>query len=79
MTEGQNSDLALAAWHVAQGRIIVARQRERITRLKALGCATFDYEHTLNVFVSTLEIFIEHERELRSRGVRDEQSGRAST
>ena len=59
-------DLALAASHVARGQIIVAGQQERIARLKALGCSTLDHEQSLNVFLSTLQIFVEHERTLRS-------------
>jgi hypothetical protein len=60
------SELAVAARHVAQGRMIVARQRERIARLKAQGLSTLDHEQTLDVFVSTLQILEQHERALRS-------------
>jgi hypothetical protein len=60
------SELAVAARHVAQGRVIVARQRERIARLKAQGSSTRDHELTLDLFVSTLQILEEHERALRS-------------
>jgi hypothetical protein len=62
----RESDLAIAARHVAQGRIIVAHQRQRIARLKALGCAVQEHEFTLQVFVSTLETLEAHERYLRS-------------
>jgi hypothetical protein len=58
------SDLAMAVRHVAQGRIIVAQQRERIGRLKALGCPVENHEHALQVFLSTLEILERHERYL---------------
>ena len=60
------TELAVAARHVAAGRIIVARQRERIARLKALGSCIRDHELTLGIFVSTLEILEEHERVLRA-------------
>ena len=56
----------MAARHVAEGRIIVARQRERIARLRALGSCIRDHEFTLGIFVSTLEILEEHERILRA-------------
>ena len=56
------SDLAMAARHVLEGRRIVARQRERIVRLKSLRCSTQDHEKTLLVFLSTLEILEDHQR-----------------
>jgi hypothetical protein len=60
------TQLATAARHVAQGRIIVAQQRERVDRLKAIGSRTREHERTLDVFISTLQILEEHERELRA-------------
>lgn len=60
------TDLATAMRHVAQGRLIVAQQRERIARLKALGSCTRDYELTLGVFICTLKILEEHESALRA-------------
>lgn len=60
------TDLATATRHVAQGRLIVAQQYERIARLKALGSCTRDYEMTLGVFVCTLKILEDHERALRA-------------
>jgi hypothetical protein len=65
MSHTKDNDLALAAWHVAQDRIIVARQRERIGRLKALGCDTLNHEQSLSVFIGTLKIFIDRERTIR--------------
>lgn len=47
-------ELATAARHVAKARRIVARQRARVVRLRALGRATFDQELTLRAFVSSL-------------------------
>ena len=70
----QESDLAMAARHVSEGRRIVARQRERIARLKSLGCSTEEHEKTLLVFLSTLEILEGHERLLlgkRFNGTKD--------
>jgi hypothetical protein len=61
-----DTELAAAARHVAEGRRIVARQREIIARLAAQGSCTGDYERTLDIFVSSLRIFEEHERELRA-------------
>jgi hypothetical protein len=66
----EESDLALAARHVAEGRRIVARQRERIARLRALGCSTLDHEQTLRIFESTLEIFLDHEQTIREQDTR---------
>jgi hypothetical protein len=70
MIELKETDLTLAARHVGEGRIIVARQRERIARLRALGCSTLDHEQTLRIFESTLEIFLDHERTLREHDTR---------
>jgi hypothetical protein len=67
MPEMFESELMIAARHVAEGRQIVAKQRERVARLKAVGASTFDHEHTLRIFESTLLIFEEHERSLRCR------------
>ena len=63
--EDHQAELELAARHVAEGRLIVAQQHERIARLKARGSCTRDFERTLNVFIGTLQIFEEHERALR--------------
>jgi hypothetical protein len=65
MNHTKDDDLALAARHVARGQIIVARQRERIERLKALGCDTLNHEQSLSVFIGTLKVFIDHERTIR--------------
>jgi hypothetical protein len=70
MTELKETDLTLAARHVAEGRIIVARQRDRIARLRALGCLTLDHEQMLRTFESTLKIFLDHERTLREHDAR---------
>ena len=64
---GSESALSMAARHVAEGRVIVARQRERIAKLKRLGCSTLDHEHTLQVFLDTLAILEDHERQLKDR------------
>ena len=59
-----DSELATAARHVAEARRIVARQRTRIVKLKALGSATPDQELTLEAFVSTLALMERHAQEL---------------
>jgi hypothetical protein len=65
LDDKRSADLALAASHVARGRIIVAGQQARVARLKALGCSTLAHEQTLRIFESTLGIFLDHERALR--------------
>lgn len=60
------TDLATAVRHVAQGRLIVAQQQERIARLKARGSCTRDFELTLGVFLCTLKILEDHEQVLRA-------------
>ena len=56
--------LAAAIRHAAVGRRIVAQQRERVAQLKATGRPAMDAENTLTLFLGTLEIFEQHEREL---------------
>ena len=53
-----------SARHVAEGRLIVSRQKLRIAKLKAAGCSTLDAEQTLDVFESILRIFEARERKL---------------
>jgi hypothetical protein len=43
--------------HVAQGRRVVARQRQLVERLALNGCDTTDAEQILDLFVRTLAIF----------------------
>jgi hypothetical protein len=56
--------LAMARRNVVDGRRIVARQCERIAALKRDGRPTASAESTLAIFLTTLSIFEEHEREL---------------
>jgi len=56
--------VATAARHVAEGKRIVAAQKERIARLKAKGLSTLDAEQTLQVFETSLAIFQRHRDEL---------------
>jgi hypothetical protein len=70
MTDKPESDLAMAARHVAEGRRIVAQQRERIARLKAGGHPTADHEQTLQVLESTLQILEDHQRQIAERDAR---------
>jgi len=51
----KESDLVLAARHVADARRIVARQQSRIAKLARVGCSTLDAQQTLKVFESTLK------------------------
>lgn len=64
----KSDELELAARHVDRGREIVERQRALIARLRAKGHQTWEYECTLAIFLDSLAIFEEHERELRSSG-----------
>lgn len=57
--------LQQAARHVANGSQIVAKQHERIVRLKLAGGSTAQAERTLQIFLNTLEIFEQHQRELQ--------------
>jgi hypothetical protein len=70
MTDKSESDLAMAARHVAEGRRIVTQQRERIARLKADGHPTADHEQTLRVLEGTLQILEDHERQIAERHAR---------
>lgn len=59
-----DSELATAARRVAEARRIVARQRARIVKLKAIGSATPDQELTLEAFVSTLALLERYAQQL---------------
>ena len=61
----KSDQLELAARHVARGREIVERWRTLIARLKAEGRPTREHEYTLEIFLGSLAILEEHERELR--------------
>jgi hypothetical protein len=61
------SDLAMAARHVADCRRIVDAQRERIAKLKIAGHETLKYEEMLRVLENTLQIFEDHQRQLGGR------------
>jgi hypothetical protein len=58
------SDLAMAARHVAEGRRIVDAQRERIAKLKIAGYETVKHEEMLRVLENALQIFEDHKRQL---------------
>jgi hypothetical protein len=60
----EESELVLAARHVAEGRQRVADQLRRISRLRAFGRSTTDAELTLDAFLQSLKILEEHERHL---------------
>jgi len=61
------STLATATRHVAEGERIVARQQAMIARLNASGAPTLDAEQTLQVFETTLAIFKRHRDDLLAR------------
>jgi hypothetical protein len=52
---------------VLNGRMMVLRQRQRIQRLRNLGCTTHTAEQTLKELENSLAIFETHERELTER------------
>jgi hypothetical protein len=55
-------------WHVlcAVFVLAVARQQVQIVRLRAAGRSTLDAEQTLGALTTTLAVFEEHEKALRS-------------
>jgi len=63
-------ELALATQHVERAKQIIARQRQAIARLQAMGCNSLDAEQTLEVFLRTLEIFEDHKKHLQHSGPR---------
>lgn len=65
-TDDLEKKFARAAWHVAQGKEIIERQRERVERLKATGRPALDAERTLNLFIRTQKLFEDHGRKLRN-------------
>jgi hypothetical protein len=58
------SDLAVASQQVAGAKANVAKQRERIARLRHAGYSTLDAERALGVFIRTLRVFEDHERQI---------------
>lgn len=55
---------ARAAQHVAEGRDILAAQRERTDRLRSPGSLVATQEQTLSLFISTLDNSERHEHSL---------------
>jgi hypothetical protein len=53
MTEEKIDALARAAQHVVEAKNIVARQHERISRLRASGCSTLGAEEMLSFSANT--------------------------
>lgn len=70
----RNLFLETAIKRVLNGRMLVLRQRQRIERLRALGCATHDAEQTLQKLENSLAVFETHERELKERFNRSDQA-----
>ena len=50
------SDLAVASQQVAGAKMNVAKQRERIARLRRAGYSTLEAERALGVFIRTLRV-----------------------
>lgn len=65
ITDEPRKLLAKATQHVVQGERIVARQRERIIRLRAQDCPIEEALQLLNIFISTLSTMKDHQRLLR--------------
>ena len=63
----RNLLLETAIKRVLNGRMMVVRQRQRIERLRNLGCTTHSAEQTLQELENSLAIFEAHERELKER------------
>ncbi len=62
----EENELKQATQHVAAAEQIVSQQRERIAKLKAGGHQIAEHERLLDIFISTLEAFKNHERLLTS-------------
>jgi hypothetical protein len=63
----RNLLLEIAIKRVLNTRMMVVRQRQRIERLRNLGCTTHRAEQTLQELEKSLAIFETHERELKER------------
>ncbi len=63
----RNPLLEIAGKRVLNGRMMVVRQRQRIARLRNLGCETNGAEQTLQELENSLAIFQSHEREMKER------------
>ena len=63
----EESELVTVARHVAEARIIVARQQQIVAMLTLHGCSTDGAQETLRQFETTLEELEEHERYVRQR------------
>ena len=66
MAEERDGLLAKASKHAAEARARVARQHERVARLRASGCCTLGAEDMLQLFSRNLAIHEQQERQLRA-------------
>jgi hypothetical protein len=73
------TELAVAARHVARAHIIVAQQRERIAALKARGSCTRDHELTFGALVGTLQSLEHQARALRASAAKLAQPPRLAS
>jgi hypothetical protein len=61
----EKAELNVAIRNVAEAQRIIARQRDHIDWLKAIGAPDQEAEETLEIFEETLEAFRDHEALLR--------------
>jgi len=61
----EENERALAERHVMAARQIVARQRQRVLQLDAIGADTLSARQTLDVFETSLQIFEGHWDQLK--------------
>jgi hypothetical protein len=54
------SEFAKASQYVERGKSMVARQRERVERLRAIGAATQNDEDTLALYEVTLAALVDY-------------------
>jgi len=71
--------LAQSARHVAEGKRIVARQRELVAKGKAAGHDTFNAERLLDQFERTLAIFEDDLRAIQAKQIREQAALRLET
>jgi hypothetical protein len=65
------SPLAQAVRHAAEGRRIIVRQRALIERLRAKGHSTLEAEDTLDLFLRSQAIFEDDLHRLENKGQRN--------
>jgi hypothetical protein len=61
------TELEMAQRRIAQGRRLVAEQRENVARLQARGADTYEAHKELDLFEDSLATFEEHLAALQSQ------------